>query len=451
MGKALRRRSLSMVLAAAGVFVGCGSDSADKGMVDGGGGSSSSGSATSSGSGSSSGSASSSGAGSSGNASSSGTGSSGGTSSSGAGSSGGSSSSGSSSGASSDGGATTDAGNPYGSCSTGIPTQGQPADTSHSTVVGMGTAASCTFALLQAAVAKGGVITFNCGGAATTIAVTSTLTVPTNVDTVIDGGNLITLDGGKAVQIMNFNSPGFQMNETRLTLQHITLVNGKTTPTQAIPVAPAPCSQGWDDGEGGALYMRDGNLTVIDSTFSNNQAAPLGPDTGGGAIYVLGSKHGALIVGSTFTGNAASNAGAVGGLFTELDVYNSLFTGNKAIGNGANNNDPTKCSAMNNGQNEIGSGGNGGAVYSDGNSVNVLLCGDEIDNNAAGVNAFGGGLFFTSNNMMGTLTITDTTMQGNTGGSWTNVSTGTVKNAGTAVGTNAKSITITNSKLQGVP
>jgi hypothetical protein len=49
---------------------------------------------------------------------------------------------------------------------------------------------------------------------------------------------------------------------------------------------------------------------------------------------------------------------------------------------------------------------------------------------------------------MGTLTITDTTMKGNTGGHWTNVSTGSVTNAGTAVGVNAKSITVTNSMLQ---
>ena len=223
------------------------------------------------------------------------------------------------------------------------------------------------------------------------------------------------------------------------------------TPTQAIPPAPAPCSQGFDDGEGGALYMRDGNLTVIDSIFSNNQAALLGPDTGGGAIYVLGSKHGAVIVSSTFTGNTASNAGAVGGLYCELDVYNSLVTGNTAAGNGANNDDPTMCSAMNNGQNEIGSGGNGGALYSDGNDVNVVLCGDAIDDNAAGTGAFGGGLFFTSDNMAGTLTITDTTMTGNTGGHWTNVSTGSVTNVGTAIGVNAKSITVTNSTLQGYP
>jgi hypothetical protein len=253
------------------------------------------------------------------------------------------------------------------------------------------------------------------------------------------------------VQILSFNSPGWMTNTYGLTLQHLTLTNGKTTPTQAIPVAPAPCSQGWDDGQGGALYMRDGNLTVIDCFFTNNQAALLGPDTGGGAIYLQGCKTGALIVSSTFTGNKGANAGAVGGLYAELDVYDSLFTGNAAVGNGANNNDPSKCSAMNNGQNEVGSGGNGGALYSDGNSKNIFLCGDAIETNAAGTGAFGGGLFFTSDNMMGTLTIADTTMTGNTGGSWTNVTTGSVKNVGTAVGVNALSITVTNSTLQGYP
>ena len=39
-------------------------------------------------------------------------------------------------------------------------------------------------------------------------------------------------------------------------------------------------------------------------------------------------------------------------------------------------------------------------------------------------------------------------MTGNTGGHWTNVSGGSVTNAGTAVGVNAKSITIKNSTLQ---
>jgi hypothetical protein len=434
MKETMLHASLCVVLTVGGALAGCGSDSGNKGTSgdaggDDGGNGGSGGSSGGSGSGSSSGAGSSSGTGS---------------------SSGSGSGSGGSSGGGADGG--MHAGNPNGSCAAGIPAAGQPADTSHpTTVVGTGTAASCTFSALSAAVTKGGVVTFDCGSAPVTIKVTSTMNVPIGMNTVIDGGSLVTLDGGSAVEILSFNSPNFQANENGLTLQHMSFVNGKQTPTQAIPVAPAPCSQGWDDGEGGALYMRDGNLTVIDCIFTNNQAAPLGPDTGGGAIYMLGSKHGALIVSSTFTGNFASNAGAVGGLFAELDVYDSLFTGNKAVGNGANNNDPSKCSAMNNGQNEVGSGGNGGALYSDGNSVNIVLCGDDIEDNAAGMGAFGGGLFFTSDNMMGTLTITDTTMMGNTGGSWTNVSTGSVTNVGTAVGVNAKSITVTNSMLQGYP
>jgi len=344
------------------------------------------------------------------------------------------------------------AGEPVGSCSKGVPLSGQPADTSKPTsVVGSGTAASCSFAALKEAVTQGGVITFDCGPAPVTLSVTSTLNLPTNKNTVIDGGNKITLDGGQAVQILRFDSANFQANESVLTLQHLALQNGKATPSEAIPVAPAPCSQGWNDGEGGALYVRDGNLIVVDAVFSGNQAAPLGPDTGGGAIYILGSKHGALIVGSSFNDNSASNGGGIAGLFSALAIYNSVFTGNRATGHDANNNQPDKCSAMNNGQNETGSGGNGGPIYSDGNSVDVILCGDRISNNSAGMNGFGGGLFFTSNDMMGVLTISDTTITDNIGGSWTNVASGSVKNVGTAIGVNAKSITVTRSALQGYP
>lgn len=344
------------------------------------------------------------------------------------------------------------AGNLNGTCRPGIPSDGQPVDTSTpATVVGNGAPESCTYSRLNSAVERGGIITFNCGASPVTIPVTATLKIPIDRDTAIDGGRKVTLDGRNLVRIMSFDSPDFQANEHRLTLQHIALINGKTTPTAAIPVAPFPCSQGWNDGEGGAVYMQDGNLTVIDSVFTGNQAAPLGPDTGGGAIYVMASKHGAVIVGSTFSNNSASNAGAVGTLHADLRIYNSLFSQNTALGNGANNDDPAKCSVINNGQSEIGSGGNGGAIYSDGTSVNVLLCGDKIVGNSAGVKAYGGGLFFTSNNMQGTLSMIDTEMTGNTGGHWTVVSTGTIRDAGTAVGTNCKTLSIRDSTLQGLP
>ncbi|CAN5797032.1 hypothetical protein BH09MYX1_BH09MYX1_50590 [soil metagenome] len=344
------------------------------------------------------------------------------------------------------------AGNPSGKCGSAIPAEGQPVNVSSpTTVVGTGTPASCTFGALSAAVAKGGIITFDCGAAPVTIAITATMNLPLTKNTVIDGGRKVTLDGGGAVQILRFGGTDFRKSETRVTLQHVRLMNGKVAGSSPIPQAPAPCSQGFNDGEGGAIFMHDGNLSVIDSIFENNSAAPLGPDVGGGAIRMLGSKHGVVIAQSTFKNNGASNGGAVGCLFAELDVYDSLFENNKALGHDANNDDATKCSVINNGQHEIGSGGNGGALYSDGASVNVTLCGDRIVNNAAGTSAFGGGLFFTSNDFGGTLSFADTTMTGNTGGHWTQVKAGTVTNAGTAVGTNAKSITITTSTLQGVP
>lgn len=337
-------------------------------------------------------------------------------------------------------------------CTGGLPAGAQPADVSRpTTVVGTGTPGSCTFAALNTAVTRGGVVTFNCGAAPTTIAVTATMNLPISVDTVVDGGNRITLDGQGAVRIFRFNSANFMATSTRVTLQHLTVINGKATPTERIPTAPAPCSQGWNDGQGGALYMRDGNLTVVDCTFSRNQAAPLGPDTGGGAIYVLGSKNGVLIAGSVFTNNSASNAGAVGGLFAQLTIYDSVFRDNVATGNGANSNDPSRCAFINNDQNEIGSGGNGAAIYQDGgNATNVILCGDDIEGNTAGAGAFGGGVFMTSNDFTGTMTVRDSTIIGNTGGSWTQVREGSVTNLGTAFGVNARSATIQNSTLQGL-
>src|SRR4051812_35800472 len=261
-------------------------------------------------------------------------------------------------------------GNPDGHCLAGVPAAAMSADVSApDTVVGTGTPESCTFALLDAAVGRGGVITFDCGSAPVTIAVTATMHLPLMKNTVIDGGNKVTLDGGSAVQILRFDSPNFQALDTRVTVQHIAFKHGAIAGSMPIPTAPAPCSQGFNDGEGGAIYMRDGNLTVIDALFEDNTAAPLGPDVGGGAIRMLGSKHGIIVASSTFRNNKASNGAAIGCLFSELDVYDSLVENNTATGHDANNDDATKCSVINNGQHEIGSGGNGGSLYSDGAST----------------------------------------------------------------------------------
>jgi hypothetical protein len=334
---------------------------------------------------------------------------------------------GASSGSGSGGGSTAN-GNPDGSCSTGIPAEGKPVDTSKSTTVGTGTPASCTFSALDAAVKAGGIITFDCGSAPVTIQVTKTLTPPTSnayandppLHIVIDGGNKVTLDGGKAVQILSWVHAGsWQKNTDTLTLQHLTVVNGKTTPTDEIPACPASgsisntmCSTGYDDGAGGALYMQDGSLRVIDCNFSNNQAALLGPDTGGGAIYLYGTGTPSYIVQSTFQGNTASNAGAVGMLWAGAFIIDSLFDGNTAVGTGANNDDATQCTCMNNGQNQVGSGGNGGAIYKDGgDGATLTICGTQIRNGSA--NEFGAAVFLTADGSGAELVIQDSLMTHN--------------------------------------
>jgi hypothetical protein len=85
-------------------------------------------------------------------------------------------------------------------------------------VVGTGTPASCTESALNAALAGGGNVTFDCGPDSVTITVTSQKTIA--VDTDIDGGSLITLSGGGATQVVWVNSGA------TLTLANPTIANG---------------------------------------------------------------------------------------------------------------------------------------------------------------------------------------------------------------------------------
>jgi hypothetical protein len=333
---------------------------------------------------------------------------------------------------SADAGAFPPAGNQDGSCtSMTLPNEIKLVDTSSpTTVVGSGTAASCTFDALNAAVSKGGIVTFNCGPSPVTIAVTATLTPPTSnayanqasLDVVIDGGNEVTLDGGGAVRILSWNHQGsWRKNNDTLTLQRLRLINGKATPTEKIPACPpsgnipnTACSTGYDDGQGGALYMVDGNLRVIDCIFETNQAALLGPDTGGGAIYLSATGSPSYIMQSTFLNNTASNAGAVGMLWAGAFIINSLFEGNTAVGTGANNVDATMCTCSNmQNANQTGSGGNGGAIYKDGgDGVNLTICGTEIKGNSS--NEFGSAVFLTADGSGAQLVISDSMMSANT-------------------------------------
>ncbi len=284
------------------------------------------------------------------------------------------------------------------------------------TVIGDGAAASCTEPALVAALAKGGIVTFKCGAAPVTITVTKTLTALTTKNTTLDGGGLVTLDGGGKVRILEAIHPDYRKNDAVLTLQRIAFKNGRATGTKAFKSAPAPCSQGYYDGEGGAVRVRDMKVHVVDAVFADNKAAELGPDVGGGALYVMGCKE-VVVTGSTFTGNTGSNGGAIGSLNSQLDVYDSTFTSNRAVGNGANSDDASKCSVIaDTGQHQVGSGGNGGAVVIDGGSdLTHTFCGVKFRSNGGGAQAFGGAIFRTPNGAKQKTVIDRSLFEANTG------------------------------------
>jgi predicted outer membrane repeat protein len=81
-------------------------------------------------------------------------------------------------------------------------------------------------------------------------------------------------------------------------------------------------------------------------------------------------------------------------------VVNSVMTGNKAIGVGAN---PA--------QSGTPGGGSGGAIYTDGDKYTVKVEGTVIRNNHA--REGGGAIFFVSDNNTGTLTIENSTLHHN--------------------------------------
>src|SRR4051812_1818291 len=74
-------------------------------------------------------------------------------------------------------------------------------------VVGTGSGASCTDASLDAALADGGLVTFNCGSDPVTIDIsggTGTKTIA--ADTTIDGSGMIVISGGHSVRVFQVNS-----------------------------------------------------------------------------------------------------------------------------------------------------------------------------------------------------------------------------------------------------
>jgi hypothetical protein len=285
-----------------------------------------------------------------------------------------------------------------------IPAAAKPVDTSDpDRTIGDGTPASCTSAAVVKAVAAGGIITFDCGPSPVTITMTATAKVRNPVaKVVLDGGGRVTLSGGGKRRILYMNvcdtaqgvssASGHCHDKVtpRLTVQNMVFTKGNATdPTDEL-------------GGGGAIFVNGGGLRVINSRFTGNRCAGTGPDIGGGAIRVRlqGGNQPVYVVGSTFTGGVCSNGGALSSIHVSWTILNSVFSGNTAVGNGAN---PARDGTP--------GGGSGGAIYQDGDTYELTLNGTVVEKNKA--NEGGGAIFFVSNDRTGTLTIRNSTLRGN--------------------------------------
>jgi len=223
-----------------------------------------------------------------------------------------------------------------------------------SQVVGTGSADTCTFSALSAAVKAGGSVTFDCGVAPVSIAVTGAIQV--SKATVVDGGGAVTLDGGGANQIFLVSS-----NNT-LSVRNLRFINGKSpSSTEAAGIGGA-VSGNWRS-----------KVEVIGCTFENNTAA-----RGGGAVAVwTGSSL--TIVSSRFTGNSSWYGGAVYSLLSPLLVVDSEFTDNSTV--------------LQDGYGDGGAIGTDGASESPSDTLGgtIEICGTQIRNSRG--NGSGGGAY----------------------------------------------------------
>ena len=119
-------------------------------------------------------------------------------------------------------------------------------------------------------------------------------------------------------------------------------------------------------------------------------------------MRALSQHHGqpVTVLRSTFRSGVCSNGGALSSIGVSWSIYNSVFTGNRAIGRGAN---PARPNTP--------GGGSGGAVYADGNDFRILIAGTKMAHNHA--REGGGAVFFVSNDRTGVLKIRSSTLRDN--------------------------------------
>jgi hypothetical protein len=207
-----------------------------------------------------------------------------------------------------------------------------------------GEGTSTTPGTVAYAVYGGGTWNFACSG---TLPITTTMSVAGGTTVaLLGGGQSVRLDGGSSTQIFSVASGA------ALTLDGLTLQN----------------SAGPDGGSGGGAIVSAGALTVISTTFQNNQSG-IG---GGGAIE---NNYGTVNVSnSTFSDNSSTIGGAIASSGGTLSISDSTFTGNTAIEDAGavyQGDGTITVSGSTFSDNLAGSFGDGGALYANGAAASV--------------------------------------------------------------------------------
>ncbi len=234
-------------------------------------------------------------------------------------------------------------------------------------VLGNGMAGSVTTAQLQAALDAGGQVRLDIGGAASTLAVTQTLSITRAV--VLDAGGA-RLSGANARRVFRIANPS---NATyAITLQNLVVANGDSR--------TAPGDDQFEQSGAGILKTSGGpwqavSLDLVDCAFLNGTAVETAQDGGGGGAYLTGMDR-VRIRNCLFEGNRGSNGGAFYSLGSRtISIADSVFVDNQATGNSGN----------------PGNGGNAGAIGVDGAMRTFTLCDTRVENNIG--RAYGAGFF----------------------------------------------------------
>lgn len=261
------------------------------------------------------------------------------------------------------------------------------------TVVGSGTPESCTSRAVVLAVAAGGRITFDCGPEYAVIEMERTAEVSTTSERVVlDGGGRVALDGQGRRRILSMDTCDRARVRTtsrcdgpaqpRLVVRGMRLQRGDATGTRS------------GGGGGGAIFVRGGRLTIVDSVFDRNRCDRTGSDVAGAAIRVVGQHRDrpVRVIRSHFQHGDCSNGGALSSTGASWRIDRSTFTSNDAEGRGG---DPARPGTP--------GGGSGGAVHMVGNGIHLTVDDSVFSNNEARED--GAAILFVSHDRSGTLTI----------------------------------------------